>query len=196
MHKFKFAALAALSSFALSGCATVINGNNQDYKIKTDPAGAKISFNNGLSCESPCKLELKRRKDFRADVAKEGYKPAYVLIQSQFGGAVVGNIILGGIVGGVVDSANGSTNHLAPAPLSLRLAPLGSDQEAMLLDKKGKVVSTLQAHNDKVRNDLLKTLGADLVSDSGKAPAGAEAAVPAATATEAAPAPQPSPTPQ
>ncbi len=192
MHKFKFAALAAMSAFALSGCATVINGNNQDYKIKTDPAGAKVTFNNGLSCESPCKLELKRRKDFRADVVKDGYKPAYVLIQSQFGGAVVGNVILGGIVGGVVDSANGSTNHLAPAPLSLKLAPLGSSEETMLLDKKGKVVSTLQAHNDKVRKDLLKTLGADLVSDTGKAPA----AEPAAAGTEAAPAPQPSPAAQ
>ena len=193
MHKFRLAALIALSSFALSGCATVINGNNQDYKIKTDPSGAKVSFNNGLSCESPCKLELKRRKDFRADVVKDGYKPAYVLIQSQFGGAVVGNVILGGIVGGVVDSANGSTNHLAPAPLSLKLAPLGSNEETMLLDKKGKVVSTLQAHNDKVRKDLLKTLGADLVSDTGKAPASTESAAPAAAATEAAPAPQPSP---
>ncbi len=190
MHKFKLAALVALSSVALSGCATVINGNNQDYKIKTDPAGAKVTFNNGLSCESPCKLELKRRKDFRADVTLDGYKPAYVLIQSQFGGAVVGNVLLGGIVGGVVDSANGSTNHLAPAPLSLKLAPLGSSEETMLLDKKGKVVSTLQTHNDKVRKDLLKTLGADLVSDAGKAPASAPAAVPA---PEASPAPQPSP---
>lgn len=31
MHKFKLAALAALSSVALSGCATVINGTSQDY---------------------------------------------------------------------------------------------------------------------------------------------------------------------
>ena len=186
MRKLRFAALAALASVGLSGCATVINGNNQDYKIKTDPAGAKVTFNNGLSCIAPCKIELKRRKDFRADVTLDGYKPAYVLIQSQFGGAVVGNVLLGGIVGGVVDSANGSTNHLTPAPLSLKLVPLGSVEETLLLDKKGKTVSTLQAHNDKVRKDLTKTLGAELTGTAAAAPA-------AAPAVEAPPVPQPSP---
>lgn len=68
---------------------------------------------------------------------------------------MVGNIILGGIVGGVVGGANGSTNHLAPAPLSLRLAPQVRTSGSHAARQEGKVVSTLQAHNDKVRNDLL-----------------------------------------
>lgn len=42
MRKFKFAALAALSSFALSGCATADQRQQSSYKIKTDPVSAKI----------------------------------------------------------------------------------------------------------------------------------------------------------
>ena len=66
MHKFKLAALAALSSVALSGCATVINGTSQDYKVKTDPSGATVKFTNGSTCVSPCEISLKRRHDTRA----------------------------------------------------------------------------------------------------------------------------------
>ena len=87
MHKFKLAALAALSSVALSGCATVINGTSQDYKVKTDPSGATVKFTNGSTCVSPCEISLKRRHDTRADITRDGYKPVYVLVQSKTGGA-------------------------------------------------------------------------------------------------------------
>lgn len=196
MRNIRFAALAALAAFGLSGCATVINGTSQDYKIKTDPSGAKVTFNDGASCESPCKLSLKRRKDARADITRDGYKPTYVLVQSQLGGAVAGNILLGGIVGGVVDSANGSTNHLYPSPLSVKLAPVDSSEEAALLDKKGKVIATVQAHNDKVRKDVTKTLGAEKAGtvDPAKAAAAIEPVAAPAPAADPAPVATPAPT--
>ncbi|WP_143738036.1 PEGA domain-containing protein [Erythrobacter donghaensis] len=158
--KMKSLVLAIVAGTALSGCATVMNGTNIDYMTETDPTGADIVFLNGLKCTSPCTLELKRGADTRVDISKPGYEPVYVLIQSRLAGSTFGNILAGGIIGGVVDGGNGASNTLAPRPLSVRLAPVGSGQKAMLLDKDGKDLMTVDEHNDKVREDVAKTIGA------------------------------------
>lgn len=157
--KLKLLVLAAAAGTALSGCATVINGTNVDYLTETDPSGADIVFLNGLKCTSPCTLELKRGADTRVDITKPGYDPVYVLIQSRLAGSAFGNILAGGIIGGVVDGGNGASNTLAPRPLSVRLAPTGSGKQAMLLDKDGKEMMSVEEHNDKVRADVAKTVG-------------------------------------
>lgn len=160
--KSKLLALVIVAGATLSGCATVINGTNVDYATRTDPAGADVVFLNGLKCVSPCEVELRRGSDTRIDITKPGYEPVYVLVQSRLAGSTFGNIIAGGIIGGVVDGSNGASNTLAPRPLYLRLAPLGSGKQAMLLDEDGKDVMSVQAHNDKVRLDVAKTIGNDL----------------------------------
>ena len=157
---FVLAALAA--GLATSGCATVMNGTNVDYTTETDPAGADIVFLNGPSCTSPCTLELRRKDDTRIDIVKEGYEPVYVLVQSRLGGSTFGNILLGGGIGAAIDGGNGASNVLYPRPLMVKLAPLGSGEPALLLDKDGEVISTVDEHNDEVRADVAKTIGADM----------------------------------
>lgn len=161
MH-FKSLALAVLAGATLSGCATVMNGTNVDYATETDPSGADIVFLNGLKCTSPCKLELKRGTDTRVDITKPGYEPVYVLVQSRLAGSTFGNILAGGVIGGVVDGGNGASNTLYPRPLKVRLAPVGSGKKAMLIDKDGKEFTSVEDHNAKVRLDVAKTIGADL----------------------------------
>jgi hypothetical protein len=164
------AAVAASMALALGGCATVMNGTKVDYSSETNPSGALVKFTDGSSCTTPCELEFKRKNDQRADITLAGYKPAYVLIQSKLGGSAFGNILLGGGIGAVVDGTNGSSNRLYPRPLIVRLAPEGSTEEAVLLDKKGNIVMTVDAHNDSVRVDVAKTIGAKLAGiDEGAA---------------------------
>jgi hypothetical protein len=159
--KVSVLALAALT-IGLGGCATVLNGTKTDYATTTNPDGAAVKFTGGQSCTTPCSLEFKRKSDLRADITLPGYKPTYVLIQSKLGGSAFGNILLGGGVGAIVDGSNGSSNRLYPRPLIVRLAPEGSSEEAVLLDKKGEVVTTVKAHNDSVRVDVAKTIGPKL----------------------------------
>jgi hypothetical protein len=160
--KIKLMALAMMAGVSLSGCATVMNGTNIDYATETDPSGADVVFLNGLKCTSPCEVELRRGSDTRVDITKPGYEPVYVLVQSRLAGSTFGNIIAGGIIGGVVDGGNGASNTLAPRPLIVRLAPVGSGKPAMLLDKDGKDLMSVNEHNDKVRADVAKTIGNDL----------------------------------
>ncbi len=187
MAKVRNMMLVAAGAFALSGCATVMNGPNQDLEVKSEPSGATAKLTNGYTCTTPCKVEVPRRNDMRVDIAKDGYKPTYVLLQSKMGAATFGNLIAGGIIGGIVDASNGASKHLSPNPVSVTLVPLSEQGEEMLLDKKGKQMGTVAAHNDKVRVDVAKTIGNEA---AGVAPTG-----PAAVSAAAEPAPPPAPAP-
>ncbi|MEG3082021.1 hypothetical protein U1707_00050 [Sphingomonas sp. PB2P12] len=154
-----FAITIAALTVSLGGCATVLNGTKTDYTVASRPDGATVKFTNGTSCTTPCKLEFRRKDDLRADVTMAGHKPTYVLIQSKLNGSSFGNILLGGGVGAIVDGSNGASNRLYPSPLIVRLAPEGSPDGAVLLDKKGDVVKTVKDHNDSVRADVSKTVG-------------------------------------
>lgn len=157
-NKIALAAIATMS-MGLGGCATVLNGTDTEYTTKSEPEGATVKFTSGKECKTPCSLEFRRKDDQRADITLPGYKPTYVLIQSKLGGSAFGNIILGGGIGAVVDGSNGASNRLYPRPLIVRLAAEGSSDEAMLLDKDGKVVMSVKEHNDSVKNDVAKTIG-------------------------------------
>ena len=168
----KLAAMAlAMGALGLGGCATVLNGTKQPYKTVTEPAGAEIKFSNGSSCTSPCELEQRRKDDMRVDIAMPGYNPTYVLIQSKLAGSAFGNVLAGGLIGGVVDGSNGASNKLVPnSPLTVRLAPTGSADGATIVDKKGSVVMTVRQWNDTVRSDVAKTIGPRLAGLEGSDP--------------------------
>lgn len=153
-------ALAGLG-LALSGCATVMNGTSQGFAFDSNPQGARVTTTSGAECVTPCKLELKRKNDMHADFAMDGYEPTYVLVQSRLGGAMAGNLLLGGLIGGAVDASNGASNNLYPEPLAVRLAKLGSGEEATLLAENGEPGKTVTAHNDEVRADVAETIGAE-----------------------------------
>ncbi len=154
MKKVVTAISISAAAFGLGGCATVINGTSQDIQFQSEPEGAVVAISTGASCETPCEVSLKRRNDLRVDFEKEGYKPAFIYVQSRTGGAMAGNILAGGLIGGIVDGSNGATNSLYPRPVYVRLAALGSDEEPMLLDKDGVIISTVAEHNEKVGADV------------------------------------------
>jgi len=158
LKKILSAAAVAAVAFTVSGCATVMNGTSQPVSFKSDPDGATVKIIQGMSCTTPCEYEMKRGKDSMVTITRQGYQPVSVYVQSRTGGATFGNIIAGGIIGGVVDGSNGASNHLYPNPVYVRLVPVDSTAEPVLLDKKGGVISTVAEYNAKVEADVLKGL--------------------------------------
>lgn len=150
--------LLCVASFAVSGCATVLHGTNMPVHFNSDPDGAVIEILNGSKCTTPCQYGMKRGNDSSVTFTKDGYKPVMIYIQSRTSGSVAGNIIAGGIIGGVIDGSNGASNFLYPNPVYIRMVPIDSDGEAMLLDKNGAVISTVAAYNAKVAADVHKGL--------------------------------------
>src|ERR1700744_2963902 len=108
------AALVATSS--LSACATVVRGTKQKFEIASEPPGADVTLSTGQTCVTPCKLKLERKTSFTASFKKAGFQPLDAKVDSKFNGgaAGLGNILLGGVVGAVVDSSNGAMRGLKP----------------------------------------------------------------------------------
>lgn len=109
----------------LSACATVTRGTRQTFKIESTPTEAKVALSNGETCVTPCQLKIKRRPGFTATFTKEGYETKTVAVDSEIhGGGVAsgaGNILFGGVIGGIVDGTNGSLYSLSPNPLQVTL---------------------------------------------------------------------------
>jgi hypothetical protein len=134
-------------SVMLAGCATVTRGTRQTFKIDSTPTAAKVELSNGESCTTPCTLKLKRRPGFTATFTKEGYESQTVKVDSELhGGGVAagaGNLLLGGVVGGLVDGSNGSLNSLSPNPLQVTLAPT----QGQAASTEGQATSTATSGN-------------------------------------------------
>ena len=124
----------AAACVLLSACATVTRGTRQTFKIQSTPTEAKVELSNGETCVTPCMLKLKRRPGFTAIFTKDGYQSQTVKVDSELhGGGVAagaGNLLIGGIVGGIVDGSNGSLNSLTPNPLTVTLIPVGGTPAA------------------------------------------------------------------
>jgi hypothetical protein len=124
----KIAAIVVIAT--TSACATITRGTDQTYVIESDPPGANAALSTGISCTTPCSLRLKRRQSMTVDITRKGYEPVRATVTSGVSGgggaAMAGNVLVGGIIGAVIDGTNGSMNDLRPNPLRVSLVRLGS----------------------------------------------------------------------
>ena len=128
LHTPVIASLHAATALAVSGCATITRGTTETLAIQTEPEGASVELSSGLTCRTPCSLELKRKNDYRLYVRKAGYQDATLMVESRLAGSgaagMAGNVLIGGIIGIGVDSVTGATNSLQPNPVHVHLVVL------------------------------------------------------------------------
>ena len=123
----RFSGTAAVA-LLLPACATVTRGTKETYIIESTPSAAEVTLSTGETCVTPCKLKLKRKEEFTARFAKAGYQSAEAQVESKFKGgggvAAAGNVLIGGVIGAVLDGTNGSLMDLTPNPLRIKLIPV------------------------------------------------------------------------
>jgi len=120
-------------ALALAGCATVVRGTHQPFSIQSTPGGAQVWLSSGESCTTPCTLELPRANGFQVRVSLAGYLTQTVPVASRgsVGAvAVLGNGVVGGLVGLGTDVDSGAMRSLSPNPLKVRLEPAGTKPPA------------------------------------------------------------------
>jgi hypothetical protein len=114
----------------LSACASVTRGSTDAWEVNSDPIGARVETTNGFSCEAtPCAMRMKRKSEFVATVTKPGYRPATISVTHKTAKAgaagMAGNVLVGGLIGVVVDSSTGATQDLVPNPAFVKLERAG-----------------------------------------------------------------------
>lgn len=122
--------LIAVFVFAilLSACSSIVEGTSQEIVVNTVPEGANCAFERegqviGRISQTPGGLTIQKTKhDINIICTKDGYQEATYFNKSDVAGATVGNIILGGGVGWIIDSASGADNKYT-TPVNISMVP-------------------------------------------------------------------------
>jgi hypothetical protein len=119
MNKISLHAILVGAALGLGGCASIISGRTATVKIDSNPSNAQVVIHDKhgsqvLTTTTPATVELRRKDKFiwpakyTATIEKPGYKTATVPINSTLNPWVVGNVVIGGPIGLIVDSATGA----------------------------------------------------------------------------------------
>ena len=123
-----FRPLCLVSIVFLSGCASIIEGTNQQITVNTNPAGADCGLYRkgikiGTITQAPgSTLVDKTKNNIWIVCVKQGYQAATYLNKSGIAGGTFGNIIAGGGIGWAIDSASGADNKY-DSPVNLSMVP-------------------------------------------------------------------------
>jgi hypothetical protein len=115
----------------MSGCATVVNSPRQRIGVASNPPGATVIIDNQHYLTTPATIELARDQNHTFVFKKEGYLDDSFVITSGTSGWVWGNVLLGGLVGGVVDFASGAARKLSHDTVHVTLRPIPAHQPAI-----------------------------------------------------------------
>jgi TolA-binding protein len=132
-----------IALFLLSGCASIMSGRSQKITVQADPPDARITID-GAVHHSPCQPEVNRMAKHNIVVEKPGYKPCQFTPGRTMNGWVLGNILLGGIIGIIVDLATGSVASISDDEVRMVLVP-GKDCQiyanGQLVQRDGQAVN-------------------------------------------------------
>lgn len=138
-----------------TGCATITSGTDQGIRVVTEPGitGARCSIvdskeNAAFVPHTPGTAHLTRGNGpATVTCKKQGFKPVSQPLQESLADATLGNVILGGGIGFIVDAASGAAQRY-PDQVVVWMEPLEWDSEAdrqRWLDEK-------QAHEQAARD--------------------------------------------
>jgi len=100
-------ALVVLVAVLPLACGSIFHGTKEEVAIRSEPAcSVKVD---GADYQTPCVLKLKRGKEHTITFEKEGYTPKTVILSNHVAvGSLIANILLTGLIGIVVDFADGA----------------------------------------------------------------------------------------
>jgi len=127
----------------LSGCASIISGRQAQVAIDSYPSNAHVVVhdNDGrevASLNTPGVVTLKRNRRYflparyTATIEAPGYAPSVVPIRSTVNPWILGNVVIGGIPGLVVDNATGAAWRPRHSEIHTELTPFGTPGQGML----------------------------------------------------------------
>lgn len=120
--------LGAVVALMLTGCATILHGTHQTIYLNSSPSGASVYIHNSKKGVTPMSLNLRRNGNYTLVFKKSGYKPVSIHLYKNFLAlpSILGNIFWSGIIGIVVDIADGAAFKLTPEQVNAHLNKLKS----------------------------------------------------------------------
>lgn len=118
-----FSITTILAAAMLGGCASIINGSTQEIAFTSQPSQATITIDGVERGTTPVSVELARGERHTVVMSLEGYETEEIALEQRVNGWVWGNILVGGLIGLVVDASTGAMYRIDPETLRTRLEP-------------------------------------------------------------------------
>lgn len=105
----KYSTFFALSGLILfQSCASIVTGSSDTIRIDSVPQGAAFTTNAGHQGRTPAEITISDKLLLTVTCKQEGYESATVTLPSRMSGWFLGNLLLGGIVGIILDLVSGN----------------------------------------------------------------------------------------
>jgi hypothetical protein len=139
-HPFSLPAVVIAIAVLSGGCASIISGRTATVNIDSRPTDADVVIHDKhghevLTTHTPATVELRRKEGwvwpakYTATIEKPGYQPQTVPIGSTLNPWVLGNIVIGGPIGLVIDTATGAGWKPKVASIEPNLEPIYTAQK-------------------------------------------------------------------
>lgn len=103
-------------------CASIINTSRQYVPITSNPPGATVSLNGKEFGKTPTGINMKRKnKEHILNLTLDGYEPYQTNLVRVVDGWIIGNIVIGGLIGLGIDAISGGMYHLNPKRIDIPL---------------------------------------------------------------------------
>ncbi len=101
--------------FIFSACASIVHGTKQEIPFSSDPPGAVVMVNGEQRGVTPTTITLKRGRDHQVIFKLDGYDDLLINLEKEMdtGWYIFGNLFSWGVIGWVVDIANGAAYKLS-----------------------------------------------------------------------------------
>lgn len=130
--KLKTLLIAACAATLTTGCASIFSGGPQDIGINSTPDGAAVTITDKrgtvvFNGTTPATAELARSDGFfsaqryTVKIDKQGFGSETVELRSTANGWTFGNLLLGGVIGIVIDGATGAIFSYRPKDIDVTL---------------------------------------------------------------------------
>jgi hypothetical protein len=106
----------------MSSCATIVSGSKQNVKFTSNPSTATIFIDEVEVGKTPFEIKLARKREHSVMIKLEGYQTYETKLTKKFNGWFVGNILIGGLIGIIVDPITGAMYNLTPKEIKAEMA--------------------------------------------------------------------------
>ncbi len=151
-----------IAAMGIMGCATIFKGTTQDISVKSTPDKATVTIKTMAGMETfsgttPVTAKLAKKYAYIATIKMDGYKETTIQISQSLEGWFIGNVLCGGILGMIIDFANGAMWKLEPESINITLATAYID---------GSETQTYAVFKAVDNNGQLRTLAVPLIKET------------------------------
>jgi hypothetical protein len=106
----------------ITSCATILSGSKQNVKFSSNPSTATVIIDDTEVGKTPFEMKLARGSEHNVSIKLEGYKTFQVKLTKKLNGWFIGNVLIGGLIGIIVDASTGAMYNLTPTDIYAEMA--------------------------------------------------------------------------